>query len=300
MLTEAQKKQRKNGLGGTDIGAILGFSRYKTPLDVYEEKTSDAIVDESNAFMQFGQDFEPIIIRHYEQSQRCEILSDCDTLYHPQYDFLFANIDGKVKNSNIIIECKTASRSPLWGEPGTNEIPEAYLFQVAHYASIADAEKVDVAVFFRESCEHVIYTYQRNAELEAIIEERAVRFWNDFVLKRIPPEPINAEDCKRLYKSLQWEAKVADSEAQQALERYKAIKAQNKALKEEEAKLKDRLVVCMEGHERLVDSEGVTLATYRERKGAAYFDSQALKKTNPDLFKQYQLRREPTRAFCVK
>ena len=300
MLTEAQKEQRRNGLGGTDIGAILGFSPYKTPLDIYEEKTGDAVVDENNAFMQFGQDFEPIIIRHYEQSQQCEIVNACDTLYHSQYNFLFANIDGKVKNSNIIIECKTASRSPIWGEPGTNQIPEVYLFQVAHYANIADAEKVDIAVFFRESCEHVIYTYQRNVDLEEVIEKRAVKFWNECVLKRVPPAPINAEDCKRLYKSIKSEAKVANDEIEQKLARYKEIKAQSKKLKEEETKLKNQLVVGMEGNERLVDSQGVTLATYRERKGATYFNSKGLEETHPELFKQYQARREPTRMFCAK
>ena len=35
MLTPEQIKNRQNGIGGSDVFAIIGKSQYKTPHDVY-------------------------------------------------------------------------------------------------------------------------------------------------------------------------------------------------------------------------------------------------------------------------
>ena len=41
MLTDAQKLERKNGLGATDCAAIMGLSPYKTPYEVWAIKTGE-------------------------------------------------------------------------------------------------------------------------------------------------------------------------------------------------------------------------------------------------------------------
>lgn len=299
MLTEKQKEQRRNGLGGTDIGAILGFSQYSSPIRIYKEKIGIAPDRKDNKQMRVGRAMEDGIIKLYEEDQNCKVIV-CDTVHHPKYDFLFANVDGKIDNTNIILECKTAYKTAAWGDPGTNQIPDIYLFQVAHYANITDAEKVDIAVLFIESRNYEIYTYQRNVELEAILEERAIKFWNENVLKRVAPDPINAEDCKKLYKTIKSEAKIATPLVKTEIRWYKSIKNQINELKKEETRRKDKLIVYMEGNERLINADGITLATYRERKGSSYFDTDGLKETNPDLFEKYQSRRESTRTFRAK
>ena len=35
-------KLRKSGIGGSDVGAILGLNKYSSPMKVYKEKTTDA------------------------------------------------------------------------------------------------------------------------------------------------------------------------------------------------------------------------------------------------------------------
>lgn len=299
MLNEAQKIQRKKGIGGTDIAAILGFSQYKTPLDVYEEKLGIAPEQQENKFMRVGQMMEKGLIDLYEKDMNCQIVS-CDTLYHSKYPFLLANIDGKVSNTNILLECKTAFKTKSWGNPGSDHIPEPYLFQVAHYANITNADKVDIAVLFIESRDFAIYTYHRNADLERAIESRAITFWNDYVLKHTPPPPINAKDCKRFYTLIKSEAIVANNDIENTIAHYKEIKNKIKKLKEQENILKNKLVVYMEGNERLLDENGTILATYRNRQGASYFNTKRLQDSHPELFKQYQDRRENIRVFCVK
>ena len=36
-------KSRQQGIGGSDAGAILGVNNYKTPFDVYIDKTQDIV-----------------------------------------------------------------------------------------------------------------------------------------------------------------------------------------------------------------------------------------------------------------
>ena len=43
MITEKQRQERKLGIGGSDMPIILGLSTYKTPYQLYLEKTG--IVD---------------------------------------------------------------------------------------------------------------------------------------------------------------------------------------------------------------------------------------------------------------
>ena len=44
-------KKRKNYLGGTDLAAICGLNPYRTALDVYLDKTSDDIAEDTNSAM---------------------------------------------------------------------------------------------------------------------------------------------------------------------------------------------------------------------------------------------------------
>lgn len=43
-MTSAERlewlKTRQTGIGGSDVAAILGLNRYRTPLDVYNDKTA--------------------------------------------------------------------------------------------------------------------------------------------------------------------------------------------------------------------------------------------------------------------
>ena len=38
-------KVRKSGIGGSDVGAILGLNKYSSPMKVYKEKTTDETED---------------------------------------------------------------------------------------------------------------------------------------------------------------------------------------------------------------------------------------------------------------
>ena len=54
-------KERKNYFGGTDLAAIAGLNPYRTALDVYLDKTSDDIREETNSAMRWGNLLEELV-----------------------------------------------------------------------------------------------------------------------------------------------------------------------------------------------------------------------------------------------
>ena len=60
-------RERKNYLGGSDLGAIAGLNPYRTALDVYLDKTSDDIREETNAAMRWGNLLEDVVAKAYSE-----------------------------------------------------------------------------------------------------------------------------------------------------------------------------------------------------------------------------------------
>jgi putative phage-type endonuclease len=297
MLTESQKQLRKNGLGGSDIAAILGLSPYKTPIAVYLEKIGETQESKPNKYMTVGNYLEPAIIKMYEDDRACKVIS-IDTLIDKDHPFLIGNVDGKQENKNIIVEVKTARKNKNWGEPGTNEIPAEYLCQVAHYAYLANCEKVDIAVLFVDSRDYVVYTYERNEQLEKIIRERAINFWNNHVIARVVPDVTNADDL--IFKELLPDAVTATSEIELFVQKYRDLNEELKQKEIEKKSLREQILMYMNNHQRLVDAHNNLLSTYVERNGSKYFNIDKFSEDHPDLFDKYIVKRPSTRVFTVK
>ena len=80
-------RKRKNYLGGSDLGAICGLSTYRTALDVYLDKTSDDIREETNAAMRWGNLLEDVVAKEYAEVTGQTIEIEPNTIYHPSMKF---------------------------------------------------------------------------------------------------------------------------------------------------------------------------------------------------------------------
>lgn len=56
---------RKNGIGGSDAGAICGLNPYASPLSVYMDKTGGLEEKEDNEAMRQGRDLEEYVARRF-------------------------------------------------------------------------------------------------------------------------------------------------------------------------------------------------------------------------------------------
>lgn len=136
---------RKSGLGASDAPVIMKVSPYRTPYQLWEEKTGRASSAEDNWATRRGQEFEPRIRAEYE------LLHDqpmpptlCE---HKEFPFIRASLDGMSADGSVILEIKCAGKeSHEIAERG--EIPEKYWPQVQHQLLVTGASRCDYFSFF--------------------------------------------------------------------------------------------------------------------------------------------------------
>ena len=59
---------RKGGIGGSDIGAIMGVNRFSSPLEVFLDKTTDRVTDLSdNDAVYWGTVLEDVVAKEFEK-----------------------------------------------------------------------------------------------------------------------------------------------------------------------------------------------------------------------------------------
>jgi predicted phage-related endonuclease len=58
-------RERTKYLGGSDIGAILGLSKYRSAVDVWMEKTGKTFSQKDSLPLRFGQFAEDFVAREY-------------------------------------------------------------------------------------------------------------------------------------------------------------------------------------------------------------------------------------------
>ena len=207
--------ERMEGLGGSDIGAILGLSKYRTPVDVWAEKTGRVPPQESNLQMRFGTFAEEFVAQEYSAATGLKVQRFNPMLRHPtapligHVDRLVVPEGQKVAShkseirTDRLLECKTANafaafNAEEWGEAGTDNVPTAYLVQVATYRILTGCQYADLAVLFGNH-DLRIYHLLRDVELEQMIIAKASEWWQRHIVADVAPEPVCDADVKLLY-----------------------------------------------------------------------------------------------------
>lgn len=212
MRTDFQK-ERQSGIGSSDMPAILGISPWRSPVDVYLDKIGERPVSEVSAAMRVGLKLEPLIASEYVELTD-SLLNENETFFrHPDHDWFITHPDRFVIDSNgdldRLVELKSVGpyMAHLWGEPGTDEVPEYYIVELQHRLEIIHEmfgiEYADIAAFFRGPAETKIYTVKYDPELGKLMLDRAKTFWFDHVKKQQPPamdgSPAATELLKRKF-----------------------------------------------------------------------------------------------------
>ena len=183
--------ERKNYIGGSDIAAVMGLSRYKTPLELYCEKSGLKMpVDLSdNEKVYWGNVLEDVIAREFSLRTNMKVRRRKLAYIHSEYPFLQAHIDRIIENFDILLECKTCDKDKRheWAD---NKIPYEYLLQVNWDLGISKRNIGYIAVLIGGNhYEHRKIEFDK--ELFDMQVKAAVKFWNDMkqdILPTIMPE----------------------------------------------------------------------------------------------------------------
>lgn len=268
MITQKQRLERRNGIGGSDMPIILGLSNYSTPYQLYLEKTG--LVDstyEEGPLQYWGHRIEAVIRREFSKRNKVKVENHKDTKVHPMYEFLRGNIDGYIPSSHAVFEAKCSNQfmAHLWGEKGTDAIPLEYLVQVAFYCCILNCESAYIAVLIGGN-DYREFKYERDLELEKTIIDSACRFW-DYVKNNTPPPAINQSDLVKMFpKNSPNKSKIINTQVNQDLTSYKETKASIKDLESIATQSRFNILQYMEDCESLTDDSGKPLATWISNK----------------------------------
>ena len=291
---------RRKGIGGSDIAAILGLSQFKTALDVYLSKTTEQ-PELQGEHLYWGHALENPIIDRFVRDTGANVIRQPEMRHHPQHQWAIANADALITNGDTIeaiLEIKTSSafKSREWGADDTDEVPIEYIAQVQWYMWIYDVQEAYLAALIGGN-QYRQYHIKRDDELIAMLAEKAQAFWQNHVIPRIPPEPHDGADAQKLYPHDNGDAAEADSDTLTAYAELRELKAQEKELKAQIAAREDLLKIKI-GNYSAMQANGNTLFTWKAQSSNR-FDSKAFQAAHPDLYQQYTKQSE-TRVLRLK
>lgn len=200
-LTEKQLEERKAYIGASECAAVLGVSRYSTPLEVWSKKTGRNTVDSGgNRFTEAGHRLERTILEWFSEETGIKLEFPTDTFKHEDYDFIACNLDAQVDGTNIPVEAKNVSvyKEDEWGDDDNPLVPVEYHCQVMHQIMVRKAPYGYICALLGGN-KFVWRKVAADGELIGIILKGEVSFWKDFVLADEPPMTDPRDDLNAIF-----------------------------------------------------------------------------------------------------
>lgn len=286
---------RQTFIGGSDVAAIVGCSRYQTPMGLWRLKTGRE-TQADRALFRIGHHMEGFILSEYSR-QGGQILSGIDlgdgrhieaqvTTRHPRETWAGATVDAlyvrrdehgerigilDAKFSRISIDANDA-----------DSLPYEWVLQMHHYGWVMGLRHAELAVCnYGAGCEVTVYPLALDLEwYEAAVVPRLADFWERvvfdaepesvaFVERDPPPElPAEGESAARRY--------IQASEAEKA------------AAAAKEAARDDLMAVLGAAGNPKKATAGAFRVGVSLCNGRAGFDQKRLEAENPEIFARYQ------------
>ena len=292
-------KERQKGIGGSDVGAILGVNKWKTPFQVYLEKTEEITeIDGQSEAAYWGDQFEEVVAKEFEKRTGKKVRRDRRHFKHKDYPFMMANIDRRVVGENAILECKTANQF-LTKEWENEQIPSSYLLQVQHYLAVTEAEKGYIAVLIGGQ-KFIWKEIERDKELIEMIIKAEKEFWT-LVENKTPPA-LDGSSTAEKYLSEKFTAteknseKPLDSKYKKLIEEYLSYKATIKTFEEKAKEIENNIKLELgETEIGFVNDFKVNWKAYSRTS----IDSKKLKLEKPEIYEKY-LKTTSYRKFDIK
>lgn len=304
MDREAWLDVRKGGIGSSDAAAAVGLNPYKSPLELWMEKTGRADNNENpigfDDLRFWGTLLEPYVATAYQQKTERRVRKVNAVLQHPSFPFMLANIDREVIGCPDvqILECKTAGEfgARLWRDG----VPEYVQLQVQHQLAVTGKAAADVAVLLCGQ-QLEIFRIPRDEDVIARLVVLEARFW-EYVETDTPPPADGSESSARALRQLyQGGGDTLDfSEDQhlsEVLVELQAIRKELETKGQHAEGLKQTLQEAMGDASRAVFATGEV--TYKRAKDGAQLDGKRLAQDFPDIAARYTVTRPGARRFVI-
>lgn len=287
---EWETERHKLGIGGSEAAAIAGLNPYSSAFTVYWDKVGKGEPMKVSEGMRQGTDLEEYVAKRFceatgKKVRKCEYM-----LQSAEHPFMIADVDRFVVGENAILECKTSLNRSGYSYDDANNIPAYQLVQCLHYMSVVGAEKAYLAtlVFGKDFNIVEINASDYKDDIASLIQIEK-RFWEENVLKEIPPQPDGSDRSTEIISE---QFPFANEELppvdlmgySSQLHRLSELKKQIMELTDEKMSIENTIKTAL--GEAPVGEYGDFRITWKNRESTR-LDSKALKADMPDVYAKY-------------
>ena len=204
MLEQEWLELRRKGLGGSDVATAMGLSPWKSPMQLYLEKTGEIDPEPlTSEAVYWGIVLEAVIANRFAELHPDLIIEEPkQMLAHSEYPFMLANLDRVIvtpQGKRGVLEVKTtsATQSDKWKD---DNVPIHYVLQVQHYLAVTGYDFAYVACLIGGQT-YVERYIERDEELIALLIKKESEFWN-CVMTKTPPAWDGSEASWQILRSL--------------------------------------------------------------------------------------------------
>ena len=291
---------RKQGIGGSDASVVCGINRYKSPIELWMEKTGQLPHQEAGEAAYWGTQLEPFVRAEVTKRTGIEGSRRNELLQSEEHPFMLANLDGICEVPDVgpcIFEAKTASAYKV-GE-WEDAIPDEYALQLAHYMAVTGYTGAYIAVLIGGNTFKWKFI-ERDEELISMLIQLETDFWNH-VQDGTPP-PLDGSDASAKFLAERFPNSRPKSHitlpdtAANLLAQYDEACEELEAVTERKQKA-ENLLKEMIGENEVVTA-GDRVITWKS-VSQERLDSKTLRAEHPVLYKKY-VNQTSYRRFSVK
>jgi len=262
-------KDREGTIGGSDIGSLFGENKYKSILQLFNEKSGRVKSEQvHNAATFLGNSMESDILSLYEYyngddkemypnhhnkiNKVRDVITYNGYIRNSKYKGIQVELDGffidKDTNERVVVECKTMNGMAF--KANNQEPPVKYLLQVLACMAVSEADRA-VIIMLVDGINYHVFEVDRNESFISKIKSKVDSFWNNVNMFKetgsveYVPEVDNTASCEKALQNLYPKAKdnfrKATEEEEHLINKYATMNEEYKELEEDLRAIRNKL-----------------------------------------------------------
>ena len=300
MSYEDWLEHRRLGIGGSDASAVCGINKYKSPVELWMDKTGQLPPQEVGEAAYWGTQLETIVRAEFTKRTGIEVTKPNVILQSEEHPFMLANLDGTCEVPDVgtcIFEAKTASayKAGEWEDT----IPDEYQLQIQHYMAVTGYAGAYIAVLIGGNTFRWKFI-ERDEELISMLIELETDFWKH--VQDCTPPPLDGSNASAKFLADRFCDSIPQSHitlpdtAVTLLAQYDEACEQLEIVTEQKQRAENLLKEMMGENE--MGTAGDRIVTWKS-VSQERLDSKTLKAEHPTLCKKYT-NKTSYRRFTVK
>ena len=195
-------KHRMQGIGGSEISAVVGLNPYMSNVDLWELKTGAVEPEDisEKPYIKYGTQAEPLLRELFKLDfpQYEVFYEENNSFRNSKFPWALASLDGWIRDENGRVgvwECKTTNiLQSMQKEKWNHQIPSNYYCQVLFYMAVIEADFAVLKAQMKTEFNGIPYLQTRHYFIERAdvqedmdyLIEKGAEFWESVKNKEKP------------------------------------------------------------------------------------------------------------------